>query len=92
MDISYDETKHDATMHKRGLSFELVRDLDWSTALIAEDVRNDYGERRFQALGMIDGRLYMVVFTPRSVPHIISLRKANSREVRKYEKAKSQDG
>ncbi len=54
-----------------------------------EDVRRDYGEPRFQALGEIDGRLHMLVFTPRSGDvHVISLRKANRREIKRYEEEK----
>ncbi len=59
--------------------------LDWTTALIDEDTRADYGERRFRALGFIAERLYVTIFTPRDgMLHIISLRKANPREVKLY--------
>jgi uncharacterized DUF497 family protein len=66
-----------------GLPFTLVEQLDWSAALIEDDVRKDYGERRYRALGFIGDRLHAVVFTPRADKvHVISLRKANQREVR----------
>ncbi|HQR54229.1 MAG TPA: BrnT family toxin [Burkholderiales bacterium] len=53
---------------------------------MAEDLRKEYGEQRFQALGLVAGRLHAMVFTPRSGKvHVISLRKANRREVRRYE-------
>jgi uncharacterized DUF497 family protein len=59
---------------------------EWDSALIVEDIRKDYGERRFQALGLIEGRLHVLVFTPRAgKTHVISLRKANKREVKRYE-------
>jgi hypothetical protein len=68
-----------------GLPFTLVEQLDWSAALIEEDVRKDYGERRYRALGFIGDRLHAVVFTPRADKvHVISLRKANQREVKIY--------
>jgi uncharacterized protein len=58
----------------------------WDGALIVEDLRKDYGERRFQALGLIGDRLHIMVFTPRANKvHVISLRKANKREVKRYE-------
>ncbi|WP_217176244.1 BrnT family toxin [Frateuria aurantia] len=39
-------------------------------------------------IGLIDGRLHMVVFTPRAgAVHVISFRKANAREVKLYEKS-----
>jgi len=51
-----------------------------------EDLRKDYGERRFQALGLIGNRLHVMVFTPwANKAHVISLRKANKREVKRYE-------
>jgi uncharacterized DUF497 family protein len=66
-------------------------DFDWSSALIVEDMRKDYGEPRYQALGLIEDRLHMLVYTPRTDRiHIISLCKANDREIRRYEEAKTQ--
>ena len=67
-------------------SFELAAEFEWDSALIVEDLRQGYGERRFQALGLIGDRLHMMVFTPRAnKAHVISLRKANKREVKRYE-------
>ena len=86
MPISFDPRKNERNIAERGLSFELVEEFEWDRALVVEDVRRDYGERRFQALGMITGRLYALVFTPRAGRvHVISLRKANRRENRLYE-------
>jgi uncharacterized DUF497 family protein len=69
------------------LSFELVELMEWATALMEEDTRKAYGERRFQVLGYIGERLHAMVFTPREGKvHVISLRKPNSREVKKYAK------
>jgi uncharacterized DUF497 family protein len=49
------------------------------------DARRDYGEVREIGYTVIYDRLYCVVFTQRGDSmHIISLRKANSREVRNY--------
>ena len=49
------------------------------------DTRQDYGEVREIGYAAIDDRLYCVVFTQREDRmHVISLRKANSREVRNY--------
>lgn len=50
------------------------------------DTRRDYGEVREVGLGVIGDRLYCVVFTQRGdTMRIISLRKANSREIELYE-------
>lgn len=84
--ITFDPVKSAANARKRGLPFSLVDgDFDWATARVVEDLRKDYGERRFRALGFIGTRLHALVFTPRaSAVHIISLRKANRREERLY--------
>jgi uncharacterized protein len=84
--ISFDPLKNERNIAERGLSFELVAEFEWDSALVVEDVRRDYGERRFQALGIIMERLHAMVFTPRAGRvHVISLRKANRREIRLYE-------
>jgi len=89
MGISYDPEKCARNVRERRLSFDLVREFEWSTAFVLEDVRRDYGETRYQALGEIDGRVYMLVFTPRGGDvHVISLRKANRREINRYEEEK----
>lgn len=85
MPISFDPSKSERNVRLRGLSFLLTIDFEWDSALIAEDVRQEYGERRFQALGLIHGRLHMLVFTPRDAAiHVISLRRANDRERSRY--------
>ena len=85
-DISFDPAKSERNIASRGISFVVAELFEWETALIAEDLRKGYGERRFQALGLIAGRLHAMVFTPRAGKvHVISLRKANRREMRRYE-------
>ena len=82
-----DPAKDDRNIAERGLSLDLAQRLDWATALIWDDNRKDYGERRYCVLGTIGDRLHSVVFTPRAAkPRVISLRKANKREVKRYEK------
>ena len=85
MPLSYDPSKSERNMALRGLPFTFAEEFDWSTALIAQDTREDYPEPRYQALGFIDELLHMLVFTPRgSVVHVISLRRANRRERKRY--------
>jgi uncharacterized DUF497 family protein len=86
VDISFDAAKNARNVATKGISFEQAIVFEWSTALIVADTRKDYGERRFQAFGLIAERLHVLVFTPRSgKTHVISLRKANKREVKRYE-------
>lgn len=59
--------------------------IKWDTLLAKKDDRKDYGEKRMIGYALIDDRLYCVVFTDRgSERRIISLRKANQREVKYY--------
>jgi uncharacterized DUF497 family protein len=86
VEISFDSAKSERNVTDRSLPFTLVKQMEWSGAVIKEDVRKNYGERRYLALGMIGDRLHALVFTPRADKvHVISLRKANQREVKDYE-------
>lgn len=85
MELTYDTVKNSKNIKERGLSFDMVADIDWCSAVIIEDIRKDYGERRFRFFGYIGDRLYIAVITPRNgAIHVISLRKANNREVKEH--------
>lgn len=85
MDITFDPAKDEINFAKHGVSLAEAARLDWETALLQEDARCDYGEVRMTGLAFLDGRLYLVAFTDRGdVRRVISLRKANVREVRFY--------
>lgn len=85
MQISYDTDKNKRNITERGLSFDLVSNLDWSNARIIEDMRKDYGERRFRVFAYLEERLMVLVFTQRDKAiHVISFRKANPREVKNH--------
>lgn len=58
---------------------------DWTNAVIEHDARRQYAETRFKAMGMIGDRLHALIFCFRETKiRIISLRKANPREVKRY--------
>lgn len=62
-------------------------DFDFENALYAVDDRRDYGEMRYVALGMLGNRLHVLCFVETDDGiRVISFRKANAREVRRYEK------
>jgi len=87
MKITFDQAKRDATFAERGLAFEDAAIILDGDTLTAEDTRANYGERRFQTVGFLDGRMVMVVWTQRGeARHIISMRKCNDREKAKYQK------
>lgn len=86
MKISYDPNKNQRNIEERQLSFEEVHNFEWKTALIWQDTRIHYPEPRFNTLGFIGERIYSVTFTPTIEGiRVISFRKANRREVKKYE-------
>lgn len=87
MKIEFDTAKNEKNIRERGINFDLAANFNLETAKIWADTRKDYGEERYIALGTIGERLFSMVFTVRGdVLRIISLRKANKREVNSYEK------
>lgn len=88
MEITYGPAKNARNIKERGLSFDRAAEFDFETAFIVANMRRDYGEHRWRALGLLDGRVYALVFveTDNGI-RVISFRKANPREVQKYEKA-----
>ena len=90
MKIEFDPAKSERNARERGLPFEIAASFDWEGAVFSEDERFSYSEPRFTALGIIAERLHVVCFTPVSGGvRIISFRKANKREVRRYEEEKA---
>ena len=86
MKIDYDPHKNNRNIENRGLSFDEVTSFEFETAICWEDTRKDYGEQRYCALGKIADRLHALVYTRINEGiRVISLRKANKREVKNYE-------
>jgi len=87
MEIVFDAAKDAANTTKHGVSLADAEDIEWDDAVIWEDQRKDYGETRMVGIGYIGLRLMHVVFVDRNDSRrIISLRKANSREMKRYAK------
>ena len=87
--IEFDPAKSADNRRKRAIGFERFADMELDRAISIEDTRREYGERRLRVLGFIDGRLHAAVITPRGEKiRVISLRRANRREVRNYAKAR----
>ena len=85
MKLSWDEAKRRMTLAERGLDFAEAAELFEGLSFTIEDMRKDYGERRYSSSGHIGGRLCFVIWTPRGdTRHIISLRKANGREQKRF--------
>lgn len=59
--------------------------LEWDWLLAVQDTRHEYGELRMIGYAPIETRVFCVVFVDRDDERrIISLRKANDREVKRY--------
>ena len=92
MRFESDPTKDQLNLDKHGVSLGLASDLDWDAALLWIDDRREYGETRILALAPWTSILYYVAFVDRSnVRRVISLRRANRREVRRYVQVFEQD-
>jgi hypothetical protein len=85
--LTWDETKRKSNLAKHKLDFAHVIDFDTDSALVVEDTRGKtdpkfhYRQRRFIALGLMRGKLVVLVYTP--VPggrRVISLRPAEPDE------------
>jgi uncharacterized DUF497 family protein len=89
MILEYDDTKNSKNIAKHGIDFETVREFGWETAIVSFDNRRDYGEVRLLGYGFIGNRLHALCFVDveKETIRIISLRKANAREVKSYEEA-----
>ena len=86
MDISYDPLKNYRNIQDRNLSFDKVVDFDFENAFYEVDKRIDYGELRMRAIGLLENRLHVLVFTETvDGIRVISFRKTNSREKKIYE-------
>jgi uncharacterized DUF497 family protein len=86
--IVFDPEKDATNLSKHGVSLAAAAELDWDAALAWIDDRADYGEQRIVALAPMGGRLFFVVFVDRDeARRVISLRRANRREVSHYVKA-----
>lgn len=87
MRIEFDPAKDISNQSKHGVSLSLAGELDWEAALVWIDERFEYGETRIIALPQRTEILCYVAFVDRgNVRRIISLRRANRREVKYYVK------
>ena len=85
MEVTFDPAKDASNIEKHGVSLVEAAEFEWDEAITWADQRHDYDENRMIGLGYIRDRLFNVVFVDRGETYrIISLRKANQREVKRY--------
>ena len=85
MKIEWDAEKDAANLTKHGISLAEAARMDWAGGVHEADGRLDYGEERLVLYALMAARMYACVYTYRAgVTRIISLRKANRREIRQH--------
>lgn len=79
------EAKSDQCMRERGFNFAFAIQVFAGPIFEREDARRDYGEKRMQAVGAINGERFMVVYTQReAVTWVISARRMHLKEWNKW--------
>lgn len=83
--LEWDEAKRNWTLAERKLDFADVARIDWDSAITLEDVCQTYAETRYITYAHLHGRLCVLALCYRAgAIRVISLRKANAREVRNF--------
>ncbi|HWK48090.1 MAG TPA: BrnT family toxin [Stellaceae bacterium] len=81
----FDPAKDTVNQAKHGVSLALAEVLFAGPHVSVADDRFEYGEARKVAFGLIHNRLFVCVYVDREAERrVISLRKANKREVKRY--------
>ena len=84
---TWDEAKRLRNIKSHGLDFIGCEAVFDSSVVSWEDDREAYGEQRLNLLGWLHGVVVHMTFTERGdEPHIISLRKAEKHEIKRYAK------
>lgn len=90
--ITFDPAKREATLRGRGLDFLDARRVFEGETFTFADVRRDYGETRRITVGFLEGRMVVVGWVEREgATHVFSMRKANEREIKAYQKQFTED-
>lgn len=89
MQFEWDEGKNRINIRKHGIDFSDAIDVFNHPVLTALDSREDYGEERWVALGLMKAMMAVVVYVERNGPviRIISARKATKHEAKRYEQS-----
>lgn len=86
MEFEFDPDKDARNLEKHQLSLGDFTGFDAGPVVVADD-RRDYGEERFRAFGLIDGKPHSIAFTVRGgAMRLISFRRAHAKELRHYER------
>ena len=93
MKVTFDPSKRDLTLKHRGLDFARSGEVFAGLTATVVDGRFDYGEIRFITAGRLDGRVVVIVWTPRDdARHIISMRHCHAKEEKIWESRMERSG
>jgi hypothetical protein len=86
MAYEWDEAKRLTNIEDHEIDFVDAQEIfDGDIVVVEDDDRFDYGERRFLALGLMNGEVIAVVYTERGDNlRLISARKASKHEEKRY--------
>jgi uncharacterized DUF497 family protein len=86
MRYTWDPDKERRNVEKHGISFDTAARIFEDAVVEDIDSRFDYEEERVQALGVVDNRVIVVVYTERENDEIriISARRATAKETRRF--------
>jgi len=91
VEFAWNERKREANLAKHGLDFADAPEVFTDEAVIRDDPR--HSEERYLLIGPLEGRTVVVAFTRRAGKvRVISMRKANERERRKYAQERLEAG
>lgn len=91
--FKWDNQKDKSNLEKHSISFHDAKKVFESVRFTLADTRMDYGEERMLTIGLIEKRLCVVVYTKRKDSiRIISARRANEREQRRYNERIKKEG
>jgi hypothetical protein len=87
IEFEWDEVKADSNLAKHGISFDDAIAVFADPAIVmVTTFREEDGEDRFKAIGRIGDLVFTVVYTERNdVKRLISARRANAKEEKRYD-------
>ncbi len=88
MNFEWDEAKRESNLVKHGLDFADAHQAFDLPMFVVPDEREDYGETRYQGIGLLNGNFVALVYTEPydTAIRLISLRRATPQERKIYER------
>jgi uncharacterized DUF497 family protein len=84
MEFEWDEAKRQTVLEDRGIDFERAKEI-WQGTVLEVPSRKEFNEKRFLAIGEVDGRVITVIYTWRGErKRLITARRARRHETEAY--------